>query len=294
MDITLTLKCNNDCIFCPRKGYLKTIACGSLKEAYRDIEKTRRISDKITLSGGEVTILENLLDIMGFCNTKDFREVGIITNGRQLKNEEFAEKLIRAGVKDFAVSLYSFNNKIHDSITQQQGSARDSKRGLLNLRRLSHRYPINIRVNIVLNYWNHRDLPGTLKALFSYGVRNFIIAEQVIINKSSKYLSLEEVKSSLRELRTLDLKNTRLCLKSFPFCFLEDICLARKESLILKEKDPFIILERQEVNTLVKEKDRKDKYLADFRRLFTKIKRCQYCVLERQCMGIQKAYFKRC
>lgn len=294
MDITLTLKCNNDCIFCPRRGYLKTIACGSLKESLRDIEKTRRISDKIVLSGGEVTISEDLLNIVYFCSSKNFREIGIITNGRKLKDGKFAEKLIQAGVNDFAVSLYSFNNKIHDSITRKPNSARDTKRGLANLLRLSHRYPISIRVNIVLNYWNHKDLPGTLKALFSYGVRNFIIAEQVVINKNSKFLSLEEIKHSLAEIGALVLENTRLCLKSFPFCFLDGVCLTCKEGFILNEKNPFIILERQEVNTLVKEKVKKGKYLADFRKLFTKIARCRHCALEGQCMGIQKAYFKRC
>ena len=290
MDITLTLKCNNNCLFCPRKGYLKTIACVSSKEIYRDIEKTRRVSDEIALSGGEVTLLEDLEDIVGFCGEKGFRKIGIITNGRRLKDVKFAERLIRAGVKDFAVSLYSWRDKIHDAITRKRGSARDTKRGLLNLFRLSRRYPIGIRVNTVLNYWNCRDLPGTIKTLFSYGVRNFIVAEQVIINREAEHLLAPEIKDALKQILGLTLKNTRLVFRGFPLCFAPICEGVSPEGFILKKQDPRIILEKQEINTLVKKSSSKDKYLGDFRKLFTHVKKCRDCALKKSCFGMQKAY----
>ncbi|MDD4907549.1 MAG: radical SAM protein [Candidatus Omnitrophica bacterium] len=290
MDITLTLKCNNNCLFCPRQGYLKTIACVSIEEIYRDIEKTRRVSDEIALSGGEVTLLPDLEEIVGFCGERGFKKVGIITNGRRLKDVKFAQRLIRAGVKDFAVSLYSWQDKIHDAITRKSGSARDTKKGLLNLLRLSRRYPIGIRVNTVLNYWNYRDLPGTIKKLFSYGVRNFIIAEQVVINRKAEHLLAPEIKDALRRISDLTLKNTRLVFRGFPLCF-APICVGvSPEGFILKKQSPRIILEKQEIDTLVKKNSSKNKYLEDFRKLFTRVKKCRDCALEKSCLGMQKAY----
>ena len=290
MDITLTLKCNNNCVFCPRKGYLKAIACASLKEIRRDIEKTRLVSDKIALSGGEVTLMKDLVEIVGFCRKNGFTNVGIITNGRRLKERGFAERLICSGVSEFAVSLYSTDNKIHDSITRKSGSARDTKEGLLNLIGLSRLHPIGIRVNTVLNYWNFRDLPRTLKTLYSYGVRNFIVAEQVIIGRKSKRLSIDQVKSALSKIQSLPMENTRLVLRGFPLCLVSRRGIASAEGFILKKHDPLIILEKQEVDTLVKKSSSKGKYLETFRKLFVKVEKCRGCAVEKRCLGIQEAY----
>ena len=291
MDITLTLQCNNNCIFCPRQDYLKLIACGSLKEIHSDIEKTRFKSEKIVLSGGEVTLRQDLWSILTFCNSRGFKEIGLITNGRRLKELDFAERLIRAGVKDFAVSLYSANEKIHDGITRRKGSARDTKKGILNLLALSRVYPINIRVNLVLNYWNYEDLPDTLNKLVAWGVRNFIVAEQVIIDAKSKHLSLDEIKVFVKNIQELTLEDTRLCLRGFAFCLFGQSGGMSAQGIILKEKNPCIILESQEVDTLVKEGGKKKAYMEAFGKLFFRMNKCNFCVLESRCPGIQKAYF---
>ncbi|MBU1076789.1 MAG: radical SAM protein [Spirochaetes bacterium] len=293
MDITLTLKCNNNCVFCPRKDYLKTIACTSLKEAYNDIRKMRLLHEEIVLSGGEVTLLDELPAIISFCQELGFKNIGIITNGRPLKNIKLAEKYILAGVKDFAVSIYSVDDTIHDLITRNKGSGQDSKRGLANLLRLSVRYPINIRVNIVLNYWNHKDINNTLKALYAAGVRNFILAEQVIMRKKDKHLSLEQITRSLAGIRTLKLNNTRLVLRGFPLCLPETPDRSVPEGLILKEKDPLILLEKHEVDTLIKERSRKQKYLKKFEHLFVKVKKCRNCDWKNNCKGFQKLYLEK-
>ncbi|MBN1899357.1 MAG: radical SAM protein [Spirochaetes bacterium] len=291
MDITLTLKCNNYCVFCPRKDFLKAIVCRSQKEIYSDIEKIRRKTDNIALSGGEVTLMSNLPEIISFCKEKGFKEIGIITNGRALKNKRLARDLIQYGVRDFAVSVYSFNNRIHDRITGRSGSGSDTKKGLLNLIQLSRQYPVSIRVNIVLNYWNHQDIHRTLEALYACGVRNFIVAEQVIMDKDSKHLSLNEIKKDLEQIRNIPLRDTRLVLRGFPICLLKGKKVLVPEGFVLKESDPLVILEKHEVDTLIKEKSRKSRYLRKFSRLFTRIKPCESCEYAQICMGIQKAYF---
>jgi MoaA/NifB/PqqE/SkfB family radical SAM enzyme len=291
MDITLTMKCNNNCVFCPRREHLKIIACRSLKDVYADIERTRRKDDKITLAGGEVTLLDDLNAIVRFCKDKGFKSVGVITNGRRLKDAKFAESLVRAGADDFAVSIYSVDNKIHDLITRRPGSARDTKKGLANLIRLSKKYPISVRVNTVLSRWNYRGLPATLETLSSYGVRNFIVAEQIVTPKRSAHLSISQTNGSLKKIMGLSLENTRLVLRGFPFCLIGRGGTACKEGIIIKPSNPLIILEKQNLDTLVKGRGKKSQYLSDLGKLFTKADRCRSCAVDSRCHGIQKAYF---
>lgn len=296
MDVTLTLKCNNNCIFCPRKDYLKIVACGSLKEVYQDIIETRRRTNKIILSGGEPTVLKGLLwKTLDLCYQKGFRKVGIITNGRRLKDMDFTRKLVQAGIKDFAISLYSCNEKIHDRVTRRQGSAKQTIAGILNVLRLHQQYNVSLRINIVLNHWNIQDIPITLRRLFLLGVRNFTVAEQIIVDKKYKYLSLQEVKNFLNGLREIDLEGAYLVLRGFPLCFLGNrhfISVSQK-GFILRKENPLIILEEQGVDSLVKEEEKKKKYFAKFKELFTRIDRCRSCIAKNTCPGVQKAYLKK-
>jgi len=292
MDITLTLKCNNQCIFCPRKSYLSLIACYSFRQIYKDIKQTRKVSDSITLTGGEVTLLkeEKLQEIIDLCRKKKFRKVGIITNGRRLADPVFAENIIRLGVNDFAISIYSLDNKIHDRITKIRGSCAETKMGIQNILSLSRRYDIALRINLVLSNWNYKDVFQTLKGLHAQGIRNFIIAEQVIISKNRTHLSSKSVEGFLKNIKRINLDDTELCLRGFPFCFLERPFFYKKNRIVLKKYNPFISLERHELDTLVKGMNEKKAYLDKFKKLFIKTNNCNTCFFQNQCLGFQKAY----
>lgn len=290
VDITVTLKCNNDCVFCPRRGYLKAVACGSPREIRRGLERTRRQSAKVVLSGGEVTLMPDLPGLIAFCRRLGFGEIGVITNGRALKERGLAEKLIRSGADDFAVSVYSTRSAVHDSVTRRPGSCRETLSGLANLLRLSRIYPVQIRVNMVLNFWNHRDIPASVRELYRRGVRNFIIAEQVIINRKFPSLSLKEVKAALKKIVRLDLGNTRLVLRGFPFCAVPEGGLSGEGGLVIKKQNPFLLMEKHEADTLAGESSRKTRYLKRFSRLFVKNEKCRDCPWSFCCQGIQKAY----
>lgn len=296
MDITLTLKCNNQCIFCPRKSYLRLIACHSLRQIYKDIEQTRRVSNSLALSGGEVTLLkeEKLRNIIDFCKKKKFNKIGIITNGRKLADPIFAENLICAGITDFAISIYSSNNKTHDRITRINGSCEETKRAIHNILALSFRYDIALRINLVLNNWNYKDIFQTLRHFHAKGIRNFIIAEQIIIDRNTMYLSYKKVKEFLSNIKKIYLNDTRLCLRGFPVCFLGRHFFYRKNRIILKNDNPVIVLERYELDTLVKDANKKNAYLDKFKKLFMKTENCNICFFQNQCLGFQKAYYGIC
>ncbi len=290
MDVTLTTNCNNNCCFCPRHTYLKTVACKTSEDRYNDIKNTRKTTDKIVLSGGEITILKELWKIIDFCKKINFKEICVITNARRLKDYDFAKRMVLSGVKDFAVSLYSTDEKVHDSITRSKGSCKETKQGIVNLLRLASDHDINLRVNFVLNYWNIKDLSDTLNEVFNWGVENFILAEQIIVGNKSEHLILKEIIGFLDDIRKIDLKGVRICLRGFPLCLFKRDKPIYERECVVKYKNPFIVLEKQNVDTLVKESRQKIKYLLEFKKLFTFTAKCNNCFYKQHCLGIQKAY----
>lgn len=287
MDITLTLSCNNNCIFCPREEYLSIISCKSKKNIYSQIKKTRQKSDKITLSGGEVTLMDKIIEMVSFCRQQNFKVIGIITNGRKLKDKKFAEKIIKAGVNDFAVSLYSCKPSIHDKVTRIKGSCLESKKGLKNLISLQEEYAIFLRVNLVFNRENRSDIFFTLERLQEMGVRSFIVAEQIILNKSKNHLNLTDIKKFLSELKKSNLRNSYICLRGFADCLISEPFSKR----VLREKNPRIVLEPYCLDTLVEKEVKKREYLSRFSNLFIKTERCLKCASGEGCLGLQKAYW---
>lgn len=289
MDVTITLKCNNKCLFCPRNKYLKMISCESYPQIYSDIKKTRMVSDKIVLTGGEATLLPFIFDIIKFCKAQGFQSIGMVTNGRRLSDMGFARKIVALGVNDFAISLYSLKDEIHDSITMVDGSCKETKQGLLNMLRIGFKHPVSLRVNFVLNYLNYKDIFKSIIELYGRGLRHFIIADQLGRGKNEPGLSAVKIKNFLKSLQEIRLKGASFSLKSFPPCFFKEYNLMVGE-MIVKGRNPVIVLEGQDVDTLVKRENKKRDYLSAFNKLFTKMEKCCRCTFDSQCLGIQKIY----
>lgn len=290
MDITVTLECNNNCLFCPRQSYLSLIASQSKKELYQDIRKTRAESDKIVLSGGEVTLMPDVFNVISFCREQGFRKIGIITNARNLRKAEFAEKLVKSGVSDWGLSLYSLKLQIHDRITQVKGSCTETKKGIKNMLKLMKKYSFNLRVNLVLNFWNQDDIFNTLEGLTAWGVKNFIIAEEIMINKGP-HLSLRQISRFLEKIEKSNFKGVNLCLRGFAPCLLKKRQPSFVNDKVIKRVDPRIIMENYELNTLVKGGSKKEKYLVKFKENFLKFSQCSRCIFFKNCLGLQKGYF---
>ncbi|MFA5118080.1 MAG: radical SAM protein [Candidatus Omnitrophota bacterium] len=290
MDITLNIQCNNDCLFCPRKEFLSIISCNSLKQIYRSINETRKTSDKIVLSGGEVTLLPELITIVKHCKTAGFRAIGIITNARLLRNPGFTRELVLAGANEFAVSLYSIRDMTHDRITQKPGSCRETKEGLRNLIALSKRFNISIRINTVLSALNCQDLKMTILSLYKAGIRDFIIAEEIITKNGNKHLDLPEIKDFFSRIRKLNAPRSHVVFRGFAPC----LTLPKKKTggnRLFNDAVPVFIREPHTIDTLTKTSTKKSLYLRKFKGLFSKKPFCADCRFARSCGGLQKKYF---
>lgn len=272
---------------------MKLICCVTLPEIRRDIGLIRKFSSKIVLSGGEVTIYKNLMVVLAYCRKLGFDRIGVITNGRQLKTKPFLEKMIDAGVNDFAVSIYSLNPSLHEKITGKKGSCRETFCGICNLLEYSKRYPINVRINLVLNFYNYDDILNCLNQLHALGIRNFILAEQIAVNQKSRLLPLRKIRQSLNNLLDCSFENTSIILRGFAPCLFEKnkVLGIYDAGIVLRTKSARIILEKQNVDTFMKEDSRKKEYLVKFSNLFGKSGECLSCSYRFHCLGLQKMYF---
>lgn len=206
-DATLTLQCNNNCIFCPR-DYLKDILIGcdldSIKEG---IDKIRSHSGSITLSGGEVTILPYFFDIVKHCRKVGFKRISLITNGRMMSNAHFARKAAQLGLTDAGVSVYSTDPEAHDRITQTPGSFEQTLQGLKNCLDLFK----HVWVNITASKFNQDSLARTIQELEILGVEEFLVIS-VISDEEGMMYDQHAIKEQLLSLAS----KKRVIFKGFP------------------------------------------------------------------------------
>lgn len=280
MDITLTLECNNNCVFCPRKDYLNFLVCKSEKEIAKELKNISEKSEKVVLTGGEVTIYPDIFKVLKLCQKK-FKGIEIITNGRKLKDKKFLDELVSFGVNNFAVSLYSSSDKIHDAITREKGSCKETKEGIANLVEAVRQNPargIQARINITLSSANVLSVIETIKKINQMGIKDFTLAEEIVLSKKEKALKLKQIKKILDDINKEKIGGIHILLKGFPACLTKDYVSS------------FIKLEPYRLESALDKGSRTQKYLKKFQDNFKKTKKCSGCVIKTQCLGVQKCY----
>ena len=145
--ILATNRCNCLCLMCPqppsgsdppdlRQNNLQMIAL-------LDPQKTEHLG----ITGGEPTLLgEDLITLVRTCREKlPNTTVTLLTNGRRLKDLEFARALVKAGYPRLLVEipLFADNDTEHDTIMGAKGSFYETLRGLHNLALLGQ--PVGLR-----------------------------------------------------------------------------------------------------------------------------------------------------
>lgn len=120
--IQLTYACNLKCVHCFNSK--------SNLETHITFEQIKPIIDEcyemgtflVTLSGGECTISKDFLKIAKYVREKRL-QLEFFTNGQRLYDDEmFFEEVVNLYPYKVALSLYSMNPEIHDSITGVKGS----------------------------------------------------------------------------------------------------------------------------------------------------------------------------
>ena len=197
-DLAITYACNNRCIHCyssspdRRKGELP------LKDWFRILDKLFKVGvPNVLFTGGEPTLRDDLPEMIRHAEELGL-VTGLVTNGRRLSDENFLNKLVKAGLDYVQVTLESSRPEIHDKITGVEGSWEETVKGIKNVLKAG----VYLDVNTTLNKYNVDHVDEYVDFLHELGVEN-VSANRLIYSGRGLEVrewfepSIEEMKEAL-------------------------------------------------------------------------------------------------
>jgi len=147
--------CNNSCVMCvclPGALHSQT----SLEEVEVALSQLPQTLSKLTISGGEPTIMRDIFRILRMIRTKlPLSELCVLSNGRMFYYPDFARKFSETGVDSVAIPIHGHNSDLHDAITRAPGSFDQTVQGIKNLLH----YKIGVDIRIVIHKMNYKQVP---------------------------------------------------------------------------------------------------------------------------------------
>jgi MoaA/NifB/PqqE/SkfB family radical SAM enzyme len=172
--LNISLRCNQDCLFCCDGDLKGTDYHLTSKEARQRIsEIAQQGADSITIIGGEPLVRRNLAEFVAYARDLGLR-VGLTTNGRLLTRARLSD-LIAAGLTSVEISIHSFDPALADVIAQRPKTAARQREALENVAR---RPGLGVSVNFVVFSKNFRELPSFAATL----VREHSYVDEFFVN----------------------------------------------------------------------------------------------------------------
>jgi radical SAM protein with 4Fe4S-binding SPASM domain len=201
MDLALTFRCQNDCVHCYAGGPHETpeLTTAQWKNV---IDKLSEIGVFIlTFTGGEPTLRVDLPELLLYAQGKGM-VTGLISNGRRLKDKAYVDVLEKSGLDFVQVTLESHKPEVHDLMTSEKGSWRETVAGIMN----AVQSQIYVSTNTTLSKHNAADFLTTIDYINGLGVDAFgcnsLIYSGRAPDASQEFaLSTEDLKTLLPKIR---------------------------------------------------------------------------------------------
>lgn len=199
--ISLTQKCNLNCVYCHREG--QTLSSTSTEMTTEEVVKIARIAvslgiSRIKLTGGEPLLRPDILDIIkGIAKLPGLIDLSMTTNGSRLVS--LAKPLREAGLMRVNVNLPTLDNKTYGVLNG--GSIRKVLDGIRAAVKAGL-YPVKLNM-LVLKGVNDKEIPSMIAfARQTETILQLIELEPVNIDDlfySRYFYSLEGVEAELKE-----------------------------------------------------------------------------------------------
>lgn len=168
IDLKVGYSCNNNCTFCAVKNHEQKDR--TFEEFNAIITRERVNNDTITLTGGEVTIRRDFLQMLDRASALGYN-ISIQSNGRM-----FSTELIRYmnnyQISNFLISIHGHSAEVHDSLTNVPNSFDQTVLGIENLINCGH----NVTTNTVLTNSNINNIKDLCILLASLNVKNILLS----------------------------------------------------------------------------------------------------------------------
>ena len=174
--ITLTNRCNVNCIYCHHDGMVSSKNEMTPDEIHKICQIAKRIGvRKIRLSGGEPLIRKDIVEIVSKINSVGFKDISITTNGILL--EKYAKDLKEAGLNRVNVSLDTLNPETYKFVTRKD-YLDSAKKGILKSVEVGL-YPVKINMVIMKDINEHE-----IKDMFKFCRDNNMILQLIELIES--------------------------------------------------------------------------------------------------------------
>ena len=144
--ITLTNRCNVNCLYCHHDGMVKSKDEMTADELHTICKIAKKIGvRKIRLSGGEPLLKKDIVEIVERIASLGFKDISMTTNGTLL--ERYAQDLKDAGLDRVNVSLDTLDRETFEFITKKD-YLEDATKGILKAVEVGL-YPVKINMVIM-------------------------------------------------------------------------------------------------------------------------------------------------
>jgi MoaA/NifB/PqqE/SkfB family radical SAM enzyme len=156
--IQVNRHCNNACHFCSNPSNGNNITYERWVELIEEfIERKYR---GIIFTGWEPTLSPDLPRWIAYARDK-WIESRIISNGMMCAKMDYMKRLADAWLELVHFSVYSYNPKIHDFLTDTPGSWIRLMQSIKN----AHTLGVRVQINTVINHYNQQHLDVTIQFL---------------------------------------------------------------------------------------------------------------------------------
>lgn len=221
IDIKITFKCNNHCVFCVLGDQKRNYSDRTGDEIKAILDSSRNEYGEVIFTGGEPTIRPDIIELVSFARGLGY-SIQIQSNGRMFAYKDFCRRMIDAGVSHFAVSVHGHNAKLHDHLTGAKGSFRQTVTGISNLLSLGS----SAVTNTVINKTNYKFLPEIAELLVELGVPQYQfsfphILGSALANKNRILPRKSSVIKYVKKGLDIGIKNKRTVkTEAIPYCLL--------------------------------------------------------------------------
>ena len=164
--ITLTNRCNVNCLYCHHDGMVKSKDEMTADELYTICKIAKKIGvRKIRLSGGEPLLKKDIVEIVERIASLDFKDISMTTNGILLG--KYAQELKDAGLDRVNVSLDTLNRETFEFITKKD-YLEDAKNGILKAVEVGL-YPVKINM-VIMKDINQDEIDDMFEFCKEHGI----------------------------------------------------------------------------------------------------------------------------
>ena len=166
LDLKFTFECNNRCVFCVQGDKREHEPDKSTAELREILLEKRTSCDAVVFTGGEVTLRDDLVEMVKHARDLGYSSIQIQTNGRRLSYLPYLDALLQAGVTEFAPALHGADSATHDELVCANGAFRQTVKGIGNVKKRGAR----VVLNTVIVQQNHRQLPAMVRLFHRLGI----------------------------------------------------------------------------------------------------------------------------